>query len=168
RTAFVNGLASLFLNPSVSSPITVGISGEWGMGNSSVMLQVESILLKSAAHLTVLGALTKEYFPGRSNSKSFGSGGHKNIGKAEKLVKALFYKDTNLVKILWGTGENNIKKGHEKVLRKIFKCKPEYHEALKFVVVAEHRDMIEAAGKMDEEIPKDRQKIEGIILAILT
>ncbi|KAH9295769.1 hypothetical protein KI387_009721, partial [Taxus chinensis] len=39
RTAFVNGLASLFLNSFVSSPITVGISGEWGMGNSSVMLQ---------------------------------------------------------------------------------------------------------------------------------
>ncbi|KAH9314160.1 hypothetical protein KI387_022787 [Taxus chinensis] len=39
RSAYANGLAALFLNPFVKSPITVGISGEWGMGKSSVMMQ---------------------------------------------------------------------------------------------------------------------------------
>eukprot|EP01018_Ginkgo_biloba_P014131 Gb_30355 [translate_table: standard] len=40
RSDFANGLAALFLNPYVKSPIAVGILGEWGMGKSSLMAQV--------------------------------------------------------------------------------------------------------------------------------
>eukprot|EP01018_Ginkgo_biloba_P035335 Gb_23192 [translate_table: standard] len=40
RNDYAMGLAAFFLNPYVKSPITVGISGEWGMGKSSLMFQV--------------------------------------------------------------------------------------------------------------------------------
>eukprot|EP01018_Ginkgo_biloba_P027779 Gb_16796 [translate_table: standard] len=51
RRGFVKGLAALFLNPYVASPVVVGLSGEWGSGKSSVMIQVERILLRAAAQL---------------------------------------------------------------------------------------------------------------------
>eukprot|EP01018_Ginkgo_biloba_P010908 Gb_30946 [translate_table: standard] len=41
RKDYAMGLAAFFLNPYVKSPITVGISGEWGMGKSSLMFQGE-------------------------------------------------------------------------------------------------------------------------------
>ncbi|XP_059075443.1 uncharacterized protein LOC131061631 [Cryptomeria japonica] len=69
RTPFAIGLAALFLNPYVKSPVTVGISGEWGMGKSSVMVQTESILLKTAAELAFPNSFKKEKFPGASESK---------------------------------------------------------------------------------------------------
>eukprot|EP01018_Ginkgo_biloba_P010032 Gb_22056 [translate_table: standard] len=53
REDLAKGIAALFLNPYVKSPVTVGISGEWGMGKSSLMLQTESTLLTSAAQQSV-------------------------------------------------------------------------------------------------------------------
>eukprot|EP01018_Ginkgo_biloba_P011065 Gb_27686 [translate_table: standard] len=35
RNICADGLAALFLNPYVKSPITIGIFGEWGMGNKA-------------------------------------------------------------------------------------------------------------------------------------
>ncbi|GLJ20048.1 hypothetical protein SUGI_0363580 [Cryptomeria japonica] len=68
RKAFAEGLAALFLNPYVKSPVTVGISGDWGMGKSSLMLQTEMILLQAAAQLAFPNILPFEDFPG---SKQF-------------------------------------------------------------------------------------------------
>eukprot|EP01018_Ginkgo_biloba_P033338 Gb_34617 [translate_table: standard] len=51
REDFTRGLAALFLNPFIASPIVVGVSGEWGSGKSSVMIQTEKILLRTAAAL---------------------------------------------------------------------------------------------------------------------
>eukprot|EP01018_Ginkgo_biloba_P029645 Gb_38713 [translate_table: standard] len=51
RRDFAIGLAALFLNPFVASPIVVGVSGEWGSGKSSVLIQTEYILLRMAAAL---------------------------------------------------------------------------------------------------------------------
>ncbi|XP_059076131.1 uncharacterized protein LOC131033446 isoform X2 [Cryptomeria japonica] len=62
RMPFAIGLAALFSNPLVQSPINVGILGEWGTGKSSVMLQTEIILLKTAAHLAFTGSFQKEGF----------------------------------------------------------------------------------------------------------
>ncbi|GLJ20047.1 hypothetical protein SUGI_0363570 [Cryptomeria japonica] len=64
RRAFAEGLAALFLNPYVKSPVTVGISGDWGMGKSSLMLQTEMILLQAAAQLAFPDILPVEDFPG--------------------------------------------------------------------------------------------------------
>ncbi|GLJ21899.1 hypothetical protein SUGI_0409440 [Cryptomeria japonica] len=49
-----HGLAALFLNPYIRPPIAVGITGSWGMGKSSLMLQTERILLTTAAQMSLL------------------------------------------------------------------------------------------------------------------
>ncbi|XP_059067359.1 uncharacterized protein LOC131051163 isoform X1 [Cryptomeria japonica] len=64
RHAFAEGVAALLLNRFVESPITVGISGEWGMGKSSLMIQIEKILLITAAQLTFPNLLPSEQFGG--------------------------------------------------------------------------------------------------------
>ncbi|XP_059073484.1 uncharacterized protein LOC131046435 [Cryptomeria japonica] len=64
RYVFAQGLAALFLNRFIESPITVGISGEWGMGKSSLMIQTEKILLITAAQLTFPNLLPPEQFVG--------------------------------------------------------------------------------------------------------
>ncbi|GLJ05800.1 hypothetical protein SUGI_0025690 [Cryptomeria japonica] len=64
RNVFAEGLAALFLNKYVESPITVGICGEWGMGKSSVMVQTENILLMAASQLSFPNLLPFENFGG--------------------------------------------------------------------------------------------------------
>ncbi|KAH9314592.1 hypothetical protein KI387_023219, partial [Taxus chinensis] len=54
RDDYARGLAALFLNPYLKSPIAVGISGSWGMGKSSLMIQTEVILLQTLAQLSLL------------------------------------------------------------------------------------------------------------------
>eukprot|EP01018_Ginkgo_biloba_P033046 Gb_01062 [translate_table: standard] len=51
RKDIATGLASLFLNPCIVSPVVVGLSGASGLGKSSLMIQVERILLQTAAQL---------------------------------------------------------------------------------------------------------------------
>ncbi|XP_059073051.1 uncharacterized protein LOC131073782 isoform X2 [Cryptomeria japonica] len=64
RNVLAEGLAALFLNRFIESPITVGISGEWGMGKSSLMIQTESILLMAASQLSFPNLLRSEKFVG--------------------------------------------------------------------------------------------------------
>lgn len=40
RIDYAKGLAAFLLNPYIKPPIAVGISGTWGMGKSSLMVQV--------------------------------------------------------------------------------------------------------------------------------
>ncbi|KAH9316707.1 hypothetical protein KI387_025334, partial [Taxus chinensis] len=85
RSPFANGLAALFLNPFVKSPITVGISGEWGMGKSSLMVQTESILVKTAAQLAFSNSLQIEDFPRASKSKLSAKG----VARREKIAQSI-------------------------------------------------------------------------------
>ncbi|KAH9320374.1 hypothetical protein KI387_043970 [Taxus chinensis] len=85
RKGFAEGLAALFLNPYVKTPVTVGISGDWGMGKSSLMLQTEMVLLKTAAQLAFPNLLQTEKFPGCKQFKLSGQGRRK-YQQIEKAV----------------------------------------------------------------------------------
>ncbi|GLJ35194.1 hypothetical protein SUGI_0708350 [Cryptomeria japonica] len=54
RIDYARGLAALFLNPYLKPPITVGISGAWGKGKSSLLVQTEVILLTTAAQMALI------------------------------------------------------------------------------------------------------------------
>ncbi|GLJ22090.1 hypothetical protein SUGI_0414130 [Cryptomeria japonica] len=54
RLDYALGLAALFLNPYIKPPIAVGITGSWGTGKSSLMLQTERILVTTAAQMILL------------------------------------------------------------------------------------------------------------------
>ncbi|GLJ23483.1 hypothetical protein SUGI_0444880 [Cryptomeria japonica] len=84
RSPFAIGLAALFLNPFVKSPVTVGISGEWGMGKSSVMLQTESNLLKATAQLAFTKSFQKDglHGAGESELSIIGKGKRRKIPNA--------------------------------------------------------------------------------------
>ncbi|XP_057841088.2 uncharacterized protein LOC131050819 isoform X2 [Cryptomeria japonica] len=87
RIAYANGLAALFLNPFVKSPITVGISGEWGTGKSSLMIQTECILLNTTAQLAFSNSFQKEDFPGASEPKLSAKGEARRGEIVHALVK---------------------------------------------------------------------------------
>ncbi|XP_059073458.1 uncharacterized protein LOC131046448 [Cryptomeria japonica] len=97
RYVFAQALAALFLNRFIESPITVGISGEWGMGKSSLMIQTEKILLITAAQLTFPNLLPPENFDGakgislsRRGRKTFqqiNRGAHNLLGLAKNKSK---------------------------------------------------------------------------------
>ncbi|GLJ21879.1 hypothetical protein SUGI_0409160 [Cryptomeria japonica] len=58
RFDYAQGLAALFLNPYVKSPVAVGITGSWGTGKSSLMLQLDKILNEyDLKYLKVIKAL---------------------------------------------------------------------------------------------------------------
>ncbi|XP_059075438.1 uncharacterized protein LOC131076693 [Cryptomeria japonica] len=84
RSPFAIGLSALFLNPFVKSPVTVGISGEWGMGKSSVMLQTESNLLKAASQLAFSKSFKKDslFGAGESELSIIGKGKRRKIAYA--------------------------------------------------------------------------------------
>ncbi|XP_059075475.1 uncharacterized protein LOC131875381 [Cryptomeria japonica] len=91
RNPFAIGLAALFLNPFMKSPITVGVSGEWGMGKSSVMVQTESILLRKAAQLAFTSSFKKnDIIIGASESKlsATGKARRRKIANAIKKLDA--------------------------------------------------------------------------------
>ncbi|GLJ15190.1 hypothetical protein SUGI_0248350 [Cryptomeria japonica] len=54
RDDFAHSLAALLLNPYLEPPIAIGISGSWGKGKSSLMIQTEINLLKAAAQSALL------------------------------------------------------------------------------------------------------------------
>eukprot|EP01018_Ginkgo_biloba_P009757 Gb_07742 [translate_table: standard] len=93
RNDYAIGLAAFFLNPYVKSPITVGISGEWGMGKSSMMIQTEIILLKTAAQLAFPNLLEiHKKFPGAKNL-NLTKEGQKKCHDIRRSLEALLSKD---------------------------------------------------------------------------
>ncbi|GLJ15188.1 hypothetical protein SUGI_0248310 [Cryptomeria japonica] len=54
RNDFARSLAALLLNPYLEPPIAIGISGSWGKGKSSLMIQTEKNLLETAAQASIL------------------------------------------------------------------------------------------------------------------
>lgn len=92
RNHFAKGLAALFLNPFVKTPLTVGILGDWGMGKSSLMMQIETILLKMAAQLVFPNLILTEEFPGSIEIK-LSLKGQIKYEKIEKAVKDLKIDD---------------------------------------------------------------------------
>ncbi|XP_057820646.2 uncharacterized protein LOC131033435 [Cryptomeria japonica] len=94
RMPFAIGLAALFSNPLVQSPINVGILGEWGMGKSSVMLQTEIILLKTAAQLAFRGSFQKE---GISSFSPTGKARRRKIANAIERLEAKRWIGLNII-----------------------------------------------------------------------
>ncbi|KAH9326606.1 hypothetical protein KI387_006784 [Taxus chinensis] len=88
RNIFAEGLAALFLNKFVESPITVGISGEWGMGKSSLMIQTENILLLAASQLAFPNLVHCEDFVG-AEKISLNTRGRKIYRKIKNGVYSL-------------------------------------------------------------------------------
>lgn len=60
RLDYAKGIAALFLNPYTKPPIAVGITGSWGMGKSSLMLQTERVLLTTVAQVALLESSKSE------------------------------------------------------------------------------------------------------------
>ncbi|GLJ42936.1 hypothetical protein SUGI_0890920 [Cryptomeria japonica] len=97
RYVFAEGVAALLFNRFVESPITVGISGEWGMGNSSLMIQIEKILLITEAQLTFPNLLPSEQFGG-AKKISLSTRGRQIYGQIKKGFHNLLSTDiTKLV-----------------------------------------------------------------------
>ncbi|XP_059073054.1 uncharacterized protein LOC131073766 isoform X2 [Cryptomeria japonica] len=89
RNVLAEGLAALFLNKFIESPITVGISGEWGMGKSSLMIQIESILLIAASQLSFPNLLRSEKFAG-AEKISLSTKGRKIYTRMKIAMNKLF------------------------------------------------------------------------------
>ncbi|GLJ06279.1 hypothetical protein SUGI_0035050 [Cryptomeria japonica] len=89
RNVLAEGLAALFLNKFIESPITVGISGEWGMGKSSLMIQTESILLMAASQLSFPNLLRSEKFVG-AEKISLSTKGRKIYTRMKITMNKLF------------------------------------------------------------------------------
>eukprot|EP01018_Ginkgo_biloba_P036246 Gb_26217 [translate_table: standard] len=88
RSVFAEGLAALFLNPHIQTPVTVGISGAWGMGKSSLMLQTEIILLKAAAQLAFPNLIQTKNFLG-AQARRLSEEGRKKYQKIRNGVERL-------------------------------------------------------------------------------
>ncbi|XP_057863598.2 uncharacterized protein LOC131071677 isoform X2 [Cryptomeria japonica] len=197
RGAFANGLAALFLNPFVKSPITVGISGEWEMGKSSLMVQTESILIKTAAQSAFSYSFHKEDFPGARESKLSAIGEtrckkiadaleslqtKKSIERESKPVwKWLEAKWRDGLAIIQKIGMsmktgngNSTAKGTDPLYDFLGNYQPRYHDIFKSLAVMDRRDMFEAeeeSGSRNQRtgvVPWEDDSMQGITSSILT
>ncbi|XP_057844514.1 uncharacterized protein LOC131053903 isoform X2 [Cryptomeria japonica] len=182
RSAFANGLAALFLNPFVKSPITVGISGEWGMGKSSVMVQTECILIKTAAQLAFSNSIPKEDdYPGasKSNLSAKGEARRRRVANALGRLLTTKGKETRLdakdgqpkltlmhkFRMFIKRVFSKAKDTSTKVLDEfIGNYQPKYHEIFKSLAVMDRHDMFE--NKEEEEESGSKSKSHGFAGAI--
>ncbi|KAH9294881.1 hypothetical protein KI387_038469 [Taxus chinensis] len=90
RGDYAYGLAGLLLNPYLTPPITVGISGSWGMGKSSLMIQTEGIMLKTSAQLALLPSskLSSSNFPG-VQTLQLSTNGRKKYERVKRKLELL-------------------------------------------------------------------------------
>ncbi|XP_057869508.2 uncharacterized protein LOC131076382 isoform X1 [Cryptomeria japonica] len=156
RRDFAYGLAALFLNPYLKPPITVGISGSWGMGKSSLMLQTEGILLKTAAQLALLlpsemtsSVMTSSSFPGIQNLERSAKG-QKKYQQIKKTVDLL----------------NNDENEKDSVRECLNQYDAKYHNIYKSLAAMESSYMFES--KDEQSKSEIDSPIEGSVPAILT
>ncbi|KAH9297181.1 hypothetical protein KI387_028863 [Taxus chinensis] len=139
RSAYANGLAALFLNPFVKSPIAVGISGEWGMGKSSLMMQTEFILLKTAAQLPFSDSLQVENFPGASKSQLTAEGRAK-LENTKRLIRQLSATKSTM----------NDAEEKNPLSDMLSNYQPKYHQVFKSLAVMDRREMFENHENKEE------------------
>eukprot|EP01018_Ginkgo_biloba_P011064 Gb_27687 [translate_table: standard] len=154
RNVCADGLAALFLNPYVKSPITVGISGEWGMGKSSLMFQTETILLKTAAQLAFPKLLeVHQGFP-VAEELSLTKQGEKKCQKIRRSLELFLATDQEST-----TKENRLVDFLENYQQK-------YYAVYKSLAVMDRSDMIKRNGKRPDS--NKEGMIEEAVPAILT
>lgn len=155
RIHFAEGLAALFLNPFVKTPVAVGISGDWGMGKSSLMLQTEIALLKAAAQLAFPELLQIEKFPGSKELKPFKHGPRK-YQEIRKAVTHLLKHSTSIP----------IKEEEDPLIYFLENYQQPYHDVYRSFAVMDRSDMFDVNG----EKSKLNTKVDalGNIPAILT
>ncbi|KAH9314594.1 hypothetical protein KI387_023221, partial [Taxus chinensis] len=137
RYDYARGLAALFLNPYLKSPIAVGISGSWGMGKSSLMIQTEVILLQTSAQLSFLPS------PNFSNSASDIPG-----AKAMELSEKgkMKHRGINRQLDLLSDEQIQAKNPNEDSLVKFLdKYDVKYHDIFKSLAVMDKSDMVLSA-----------------------
>eukprot|EP01018_Ginkgo_biloba_P011036 Gb_18516 [translate_table: standard] len=152
RNDFAIGLGALFLSPYVKSPIAVGISGEWGMGKSSLMIQTEIILLRTAAQLAFPNLLeVYEKFPG---SKDLTKEDQKKSLKIRRSLEALLLaadQESKWMRRIIGKIGRSVahlfgiepKTEPEILFHYLEKYDLKYHAVYKSLAIMERSDMIE-------------------------
>eukprot|EP01018_Ginkgo_biloba_P010706 Gb_03697 [translate_table: standard] len=179
RNDYAMGLAALFLNPYLKSPITVGISGEWGMGKSSLMFQTEINLLKTTTQLAFPNLLeVHKKFPGAKKLNLTKEGKKKchDIRRSlevflateqeskAKFIRRVFAKITRWARQLFGTKDKT--KAENTLFEFLESYKPKYHAVYKSLALVGSNNMIERnGGKLDSN---NEGFIEAIVPAILT
>eukprot|EP01018_Ginkgo_biloba_P011071 Gb_27040 [translate_table: standard] len=154
RNVCADGLAALFLNPYVKSPIAVGISGEWGMGKSSLMFQTEAILVKTAAQLAFPKLLeVHQGFPG-AEELNLTKQGEKKCQKIRRSLELFLATDQESM-----TKENRLVNFLENYQQK-------YHAVYKSLAVMDRSDMIKRNSKRPDS--NKEGIIEEVVPAILT
>eukprot|EP01018_Ginkgo_biloba_P010746 Gb_11502 [translate_table: standard] len=180
RKDYAMGLAAFFLNPYVKSPITVGISGEWGMEKSSLMFQTEIILLKTATQLAFPNLLeVHKKFPGAKNLNLSKEGQKKwhDIRRSlevlltidqeckAKLIGRVFAKVRRWARHLFGTKHKT-----EAKINPLFdfleNYEPKYHAVYKSLALVGGSNMIERNGEKSDL--NNEGIIEATVPAILT
>eukprot|EP01018_Ginkgo_biloba_P010913 Gb_30943 [translate_table: standard] len=180
RNDYAMGLAAFFLNPYVKSPIAVGISGEWGMGKSSLMLQTQIILLKTAAQLAFPNLLqVHEKFPGAKDLNLTKEGETKchDIRRSlevlltidqkskAKLIIRVFAKITRWARHLFGT-EHKTEDEINGLLNFLENYERKYHAVYKSLGLVGGSNMIEKNGEKSDS--NNEGSIGAAVPAILT
>eukprot|EP01018_Ginkgo_biloba_P011034 Gb_30856 [translate_table: standard] len=138
RKGYADGLAALFLNPYVKSPITVGISGEWGMGKSSLMFRTEMILLKTAAQLAFPNLLAVHNdFPGVEELNLTKQG----VEKCQKIKRSLELLLAN---------DPEFKTEENILINFLENYQQKYRTVYKSLALVDRSDMIERNGKKSD------------------
>eukprot|EP01018_Ginkgo_biloba_P011236 Gb_08864 [translate_table: standard] len=182
RKDYAMGLAAFFLSPYVKSPITVGISGEWGMGKSSLMFQTEIILLKTAAQLAFPNLLeVHENFPGAKNLNLTKEGQKRchdirrslevllAIDQESKanLIGLVFAKIRRWTRHLFGTEQKTEVKIKPRLFYFLENYEPKYHAVYKsLALVGGCSNMIERNGEKSDS--NNESIVEAVVPAILT
>ncbi|GLJ34999.1 hypothetical protein SUGI_0704290 [Cryptomeria japonica] len=133
RADFAHGLAALLLNPYLKPPIAIGISGSWGMGKSSLMVQTENIMLKAAAQSALLptSSSTSSNLPGVHEIKL------SPVGKKKKK------EIERWIRPLTKTSKESQGKQPEDLLEEFLdNYKPEYHKIFKSLAAIDSGDMV--------------------------
>ncbi|KAJ7571740.1 hypothetical protein O6H91_01G175500 [Diphasiastrum complanatum] len=87
RTKLAKGIAALLLNPTIGTPIAIGIFAEWGTGKSSMMLQIDIILLLTMFQRSLPFSSHKRHEFGLRKSSKFTKEGRMILKNVVKEIK---------------------------------------------------------------------------------
>ncbi|XP_057844057.2 uncharacterized protein LOC131053463 [Cryptomeria japonica] len=180
RLDYAQGLAALFLNPYIKPPIAVGITGSWGTGKSSLMLQTERILMTTAAQMALLPSSKLSRSASQLPDIKPCKLSNRGISKCEHIYRQLKRGERanrNIFIILWDYIRSKLKQtNEEKIQKKMKKLLNEYEKKFLNQYDIKYLKVFKALAAMDSgdmlqsyaSRPKADLSVEENVPAVLT
>ncbi|GLJ21891.1 hypothetical protein SUGI_0409340 [Cryptomeria japonica] len=165
RLDYAHGLAALFLNPYIKPPIAVGITGSWGMGKSSLMLQSERILLTTAAQMSLLQSSKLSNSELESPDLQLCESSRVGKRKCEHIYRQVNYAERvkNIFLFWWDKIRGKIQHNQEEVEKFLNEYDLKYLKIFQKFTAMDNCEMLESNASRLKTDPSAEEKVPSVL-----